>query len=213
MTTLAQIVIPQYLTKVKTSNKRRAKYYTDKDDIPKKYKDLAFKKFKDKTYLIDEKGKKVIKNSISVGKPRFQALSGNQFSSGFLTPKFRSILTGKLKDHYRPYVQQYVQEHGPILLYPLKVTWQVYTTVEEDNWDISNFSFYWKYFEDCLFETVHPSTGKPLLPLIPNDTIRFITASPGPELIPIDDWEERKFVFTFYHDDRAIIQEHSLWQN
>lgn len=227
-TPIAVCTVPKYITKVQTSKSRRAKYYskykskgvsrsyTDYDGsdipIPKSY----MKKVKDKKwgwnadgYLIDEDEERVIANPRSVGTPNYEALSGNRFASGYSTPFLRNKLVQALKDFYRPFVRDQL---SPFSLedFPIWVQWECHTTIDRNLFDLSNFWFYYKYLEDCLTDT-EDVEGKEITPIIPDDNIKFVTAPGRPILFPIDDWEERKFVFKFYRDDRPEIRQHPFW--
>lgn len=204
---LAEITIPRYLTRIEISKKRRPKYYKRGSKIPPTY--LKKYSFNKKGYLVDEKGNRVISNKRTVGKPRYETLSGNRLLSGYGNHNMRANIVKGLKEAYRPHVQRYLKEHGPITKFPLRVEWEVHTTVDQEvNWDASNLFFYYKYFEDCLFEGVK---NKRLLSLIPDDSVKYITHPPGAKIIPIDRWEDRKFVFKFYHDVRTELNREP-WQ-
>jgi len=220
---LAEIEVPQFITRVKTADSRRAKYYKKKNgggmyprSLPKTYakkvKDGIYS-FDAKGYLKDENGEKILANPRTAGEPRYEKLSGNNLLSGYGSPHTRAKLARSLKDFFRPFVQEHVLKHGPITTFPLRVTWDMYTTVEKTHWDLFNLFFYYKYFEDSLHETTDKSDsnaiyykGKELKPLIPDDNIKFITWAPSPKIIPVDSWDDRKFIFRFYHDKRNELQ-------
>lgn len=205
-----ELVIPQYITKVQLSKKQRTKYYTKKSKIPKTKQKYKFKN----GYLVDENNKKIIANPKTAGKPKYEVLSGNKLKAGFGSPHIRAKIVKELKKFYRPFVQEYIDKHGPITEFPLRIEWDVYTTVEEEkpNWDADNLDFYFKYFQDCLFETTCKYNdyakykGKKLKQLIPNDTVEYITFPSMPKIIPIDNWDDRKFVFRFYKDNRPELK-------
>lgn len=199
---IAEIIIPKFITKVKIANKQRAKYYKKGDKIPKKYKGYKFVK----GYLIDENRKRIVSNASQAGKPKYEILSGNKLLSGYGNHYTRAALVTGLRDFYRPFVQQYINTHGSITTYPLRVEWDCYTVVEENpNWDAGNLFFYYKYFEDSLHKD-HIEDPKKYKALIPDDNVKYIIHPPGPKIIPIDNWEDRKFVFRFYHDNRPELQ-------
>lgn len=191
---LGEITIPKFITKVLVSKKRRPKYYRKGDEIPKKYSKYSFKG----SFLVDAHGKKVVKNTRSVGTPKYEQLSGNNLLSGYGSHHIRAKIAKELKEFYKPYVQAFVKKNGPFTTFPLRIEWDVYTELGAENWDASNLFFYYKYFEDTLFMK---DTG-----LIPDDCIKYITFSPGVKIIPVDDWEKRKFVFRFYYDDRTELK-------
>jgi hypothetical protein len=191
---LATIVIPNFITRILISKRRRPTYYKKDDKIPKKYSKNKFQG----NYLVDEYGKRIVKNTRSVGKEKYQQLSGNNLLSGYGSHHMRAKVAKELKEFYKPFVKNFVKHNGAITKFPLRVEWDVYTDISATNWDASNLFFYYKYFEDTLFMKD--------VQLIPDDNIKFITWSPGPKIIPIDDWNKRKFVFRFYYDNRDELR-------
>ena len=193
---LATIEIPQFITKIPISNKARPKYYSKKSKkIPPTYKKKYT--FDKKGYLVDTKGNRILANPRTAGKPKYENLSGNKLISGYSTPFIRNKIAEELHKFYRSYIQNYYDTNGPIDQFPLQVTWDLYTTLEKKSWDASNLFFYYKYFEDTCTE----------VGLIPDDSIQYITWSPGPKLIPINLWENRKFVFKFFYDERRELKQ------
>lgn len=87
-----------------------------------------------------------------------------------------------------------------ITLFPLRIEWDFYTVLGQADWDMDNMSFYWKYLQDTLVEES----------IIPEDNIKYITFPPSGKLYPVEDWEDRKFIIRFYHDDRSEITK--LWK-
>ena len=188
------ITIPRYLTRIQVARARRAKYFTKTSiKIPKKYDDLEFNR---KGFLVDIDGNRIIANPRTAGKPRYETLSGNKLTSGYATPFTRTMISNKLKDFYRPFVKSM----RVMTDLPIRMEWDFYTTVDKPNFDLSNFWFYLKYFEDTLV-----SEG-----IIPDDSVQFITHSASPRLIPVNKFAQRKFVFRFYHDDRSVLN-HPVW--
>ncbi len=211
---LRTIEIPKFIINVQLSKKRRTVYYKAKDNLPKKYKKCKIKK----GYYVDENGERLIKNPRVAGKPKVLKLAGNDFYTGYQHPSVRAKVVRELKAFYRPFIQENIRQFGAIETFPLNVEWDVYTDVSNPNWDASNLGFYYKYFEDCLFESKNYD-GSPILykrepvkQLIPDDNIVFITFPPGPKIIPVDNWEDRKFVFRFYYDDREELKR-TPWTN
>lgn len=211
---LQTLEISEYKTRIKMSNKRNKKYYyigenknTGKPmwrprDLPKTYKakldegEYTLKEERGKQYLLDEEGEKIVANPRAAGTPRYWKLSGNDFMSGYGSKHVRHKLTTGLKDFYRPIVKAQMvpfKEED----YPLTITWEFHSTLGKANWDIDNMFFYWKYLQDVLEDEG----------IIVEDNIKYITASPGPVFVPVDSWEDRKFVFRFYKDERKIIEE------
>lgn len=203
---VAVITIPEYPTKIKMSDKTRAVYYKlnktrwKPRSLPKTYKaklkDEVWRKDKD-GYLLDEDGKRVLANPQKAGKPNYEHLSGNRFTTGFGHYAVRAKIVNGLKDYYKQHI-----DIEPITEFPVICEWEFHSKVRgQANFDMSNFWFYYKYFEDCLVD----------LGIIPDDNIQFVTKPGSPLYIPVEKWEQRKFVFKFYLDDRQILKEKDTW--
>ena len=192
------ITIPRYITRIQTSKQRRRTYYkkVGGKQIPKKYSLLGFDK---QGFLVDAEGERIVSNPRSHGKPKYEYLSGNTLTSGYSTPFMRSRIAREMHNFYAPFVRSM----RPMTEYPLRIEWDFYTTVDKPDFDLSNFWFYLKYFEDTL------TSEK----IIPDDNISYITHSASPKLIPVDSFTQRKFVFRFYLDEREEIKNHPLWKN
>lgn len=224
---IATIEVPRFITQIELSKKRKAKYYNKyankgvNKEIPKKYSGNNF--YFDKSgWLLDKRtNKRVIANPRSAGTPKTEKLSGNNLISGYGSHHVRSKIIRELKNFYRPYVQKHIKKHGPITDFPIRIEWEVHTVVNDNpNWDASNLFFYYKYFEDCLFEKTEIDNkglknplykNKELLQMIPDDNVKYITHPGSAKIIPVDDWNNRKFIFKFYKDDRPELQRQP-WQ-
>lgn len=204
MELLQTLTIPNYPLRFKISNSQRAKYWKKHHkNRPKKYE--HYDKADKSGYLLDNKGNKVIKNPNSAGTPKYVSLSGNNFTTG-LHPAVRSKMVHFLKDFYMPFVRSQLE---PFQKFPLIIEWDFYSPVDTE-FDMSNFWFYWKYLEDCLFMDEYK--GRKIIPLMPDDNRRYVTKPAAPRLCPVDTIEERKFEFMFYYDNRKRIQNHELWK-
>lgn len=230
--------IKKYLTKVKMSSSRRAKYFNryngkgvnrnyDYDSLTGKYAPIAYDfgnrnlpapksklvklydgsgwSWNKKGYLQDENGDRVVANPRSVGTARYETLSGNSFSSGYGAPYIRHKLVKALKNSYRPHIKKQMRPFKNNE-YPLVVTWDMYTVV--GRFDMSNFWFYYKYFEDALVDTTLPTGGNVLV----DDDIKYVTHPASPRIIPVENWSDRKFIFRFYKDERKIIKTSKHWK-
>lgn len=163
----------------------------------------------EKGYLVDEDGERVIANPRTAGTRSYEHLSGNRFTTG-MPYQLRSKLVHGLKDFYRPFIQDQL-EPIPEDQLPVRVEWICHTPVDGKNdFDLSNFWFYYKYFEDCLTETEDPD-GNPVKQIIPDDSVRYVTQPGAPFIVPVDNWEDREFIFRFYSDTREVINTHPYW--
>lgn len=203
---IAEIEIPEYPTKIKMSEKTRPVYYKlnktrwNPRKLPKTYRAKLEKGIwskDDDGYLRDEDGEKILANPQKAGKPNYEYLSGNRFTSGFGHYMVRKKIVDGLKEYYKQFI-----DIEPIEQFPLICEWDFYSKVKgAANFDMSNFWFYYKYFEDCLVDEG----------IIPDDNIQYVTKPGAPLFIPVDDWDDRKFVFRFYLDDRGILNEKETW--
>lgn len=192
-----EIEIPEYITHVQLSKSRRKKYYKKGKKRPKKYQKEGYT-YDKKGWLRDPDGNRVVSNPRAAGTPKMKKLSGNAFSTGFGSPHVRHKLVKAMKSFF----SDYVEDLEPLETFPLRVEWEMHIPVDPANFDMSNFWFYYKYFEDTLV-----SCG-----IIPDDNIKYITSPGAPLLVPVDDEEDRKFIFRLYHDTRPVITSHDLWQ-
>lgn len=200
---LQTLVIPQYITKVQMSKKRRKRYYKKNDDgwsprdLPITYQQKIDKgewTINSKGYLCIEDGSKKLANPQAAGTPRYESLSGNALMTGYGSYHTRNKVTEELKNFYRKPVRR---QMTPINNFPLCITWDFHTIVGEANWDLDNMFFYWKYLQDTLVD----------VGIIPDDSIEYITYPPSARFIPVKTWKERKFVFEFYQDERQLIKQ------
>jgi len=203
MELLQTLEIPNFPLRFKVSNKQKAKYWKrHHKNRPKKYEN--YQNTDKEGYLLDQEGNRLLKNPDAMGTPKYVSLSGNNFTTG-LHPSVRSGLVHNLKDFYMPYVRLM----KPFQKFPLIVEWDFYAPVDR-GFDMSNFWFYYKYLEDCLFMTEYRK--RPVQPILPDDDRAYVVKPGAPLLWPVDTLEQRKFVFKFYHDNRPLIQNHPLWK-
>jgi hypothetical protein len=195
-----RIVIPEYITKVKVSDKRRATYYLKDGPIPVKYKKnidkyiFKTKRFTNysKSLLFDTETKKfVVKNKTFVGKPRHISIRGNMLYAG-MHESVRMLVMSGIKDNFRQYVATLLK---PIHEFPIHINAEVHTTPGLRNWDVDNLWIYIKAFQDLLIE----------YRIIPDDSVRYITKAPGFEFFPVPVTEDRKMVFVLSPDKRDVI--------
>lgn len=208
---LQTLEIPEFITKVQISKKRRKKYYRKKNGkwkpraLPKTFKeklDNGTYKLDSKGYLLNKKGNRKVANPQAAGTPKYAALSGNNFYSGYNSHFIRAKLTKELKKFYEPFVDKQLDPFRKTE-YPLAIQWDLHTTLGKGDWDADNLGFYWKYLQDTLV-----ATGK-----IPDDNIKFITIPPSPRFVPVEDWKDRKFVVRFYSDIRENVLEYFKQNN
>lgn len=196
---MLKITVPQYPVRIQMTKSRRAKYYKAVEDLPKTWKRDRFGLKGGFVYNL-ETGERVIKNSRSVGTPRYQTLSGNSFWAGFGHPSQRAILARALKDGLK---ENMIVEGDPLKVedFPLQVFWKISKPTAID-FDISNLWFYYKMLEDCLVD----------LKIIPNDTFRYISWLSGPKFETCSTEEEREIVLILRPDPRWTHDTRPSWE-
>ena len=136
------IIINDYITRVKQSDSRRAKYYIKdgKKKAPSKYlknpSSFVFKKFKDgKTYLTNAiTGERVLANPRTAGTPKFIQISGNALYSGYGSHRIRMMIIGGIKDFFRPLIKKEMKNYK-LSKFPIKIKLEFFdkTTQDVDN--------------------------------------------------------------------------------
>jgi hypothetical protein len=216
---IREIEIPLYIRKVKLSNARRPTYYEfgRKVKIPKKYQDRSkfdFRPYKyskrTKMILTDlSTGKRVTKNSKSVGTPMWKGINGQDIYNATYDPMTRNKIMWHIKQSFLPYIE--TMEPIDLDDLPIRVEAEVHYTIKADNgqlWDVDNhFYLYQKAFQDVLqgFKT-HDGDARHKA-IIPDDNNLCISKPPSPLFIPVRTREERKLVFRIIKEsDPRIIE-------
>jgi len=197
MTELLKIEIPKYILRVKLSEKRRAKYYTTKSKIPKKFKQFKFDR---KGVLVDPLGNRIIANPRAQGTPSWAKISGQAFYAGF----GHSAQRVKIVKEMKIYFLKALKGLSPIKSedFPVQIHWDLYQTIGVANWDLDNLWIYNKCFQDALVEAG----------ILPEDNITYITKSAAPEFFPVEDEEDRKMVFKIIKEEREEILNHPHYE-
>jgi hypothetical protein len=231
---IASVTIPRYLRSYKSSEAAIAKYYekgTGKK-VPYQYCDKvlfrtqgirepdgvnyrwkAFPCVRQKTkkmidFLVDAKTEeRIIANPKKVGKPRYQVVNGQDIYNGNISKAARNKLITVIKDQFR----QFAMTCPRMTKYPLIMEVEVWDTPidttynSKQDWDLGNRIFpYNKGFEDVL--------KKGDCGVIIDDSVFYLTGPPAPLFCPITNSDERKLVYKFYLDRRAIVLNHPDYQ-
>lgn len=140
---MVEVVIKDFIDKVRISEKRRPVYYKFSDKIPLKYQteDYVFTAL---GMLIDKNtGQRVIKNNKSVGKERFWKISGQDLWSG-INPHLRSKIAKEMKKYF----YEFFRDIPPIENYPIGISIEFY---DDHMYDLDNQGYiYVKTIMDCL---------------------------------------------------------------
>jgi len=188
------ITVPKYIKHVVLSKKRRAKYYTKKSKIPKKYQGLPFN---NKGILVDKLGNPVIANPRVVGTPRLKKVNGQDFYKGTDSPHIRSKVVNEIKSFLKPFVKGI----EPITTYPVQIKLEMHDVIGVGNWDLDNLWIYNKCMQDVLVDTG----------VLAEDNVMYVTAAAAPEFYPVDNEEDRKLVFKIYKDERDVIKNNTQY--
>lgn len=215
------IEIPQYIRKVKLSNARVKKYYEKgkKEPKAKKYKDTtkyAWKSLKGRKFLVDlETEERVIANPRSVGTPRYITINGQKIYNGEVSKHVRNKVLSAIKENFTPYINKMPEVH--LEEFPIKISLELHDIIREPGsnslWDLDNRAWpYIKAFQDCLTGNKDKTGRKRCKQVIPDDNVLFITQTPVPKFIPIDDEEDRKLVFTIEAEEDSRVLKHKEFQ-
>lgn len=196
------IEIPKYLYQVQTSKSRLTKYFhkdsgrgkTKKElnEIPKKYKAVGYDLM---GYAITAEGERIISNPIAAGTSKYVPINGQIFYSQSGGQFTRAKIVKALHEYYTEMlegIEPFVTKDYPLVM---SVNW--FCPYSHKTLDNTNFAaVYIKTFEDVLTN----------MGIIKDDEVRYITGS-FPIYTPVEDFEDRKIVFTFYQDLRAEVQQ------
>lgn len=190
-----QLVLEQYPTSAIVSKSRRPKYYSSKpgrgrvNKLPKKMEKEGYT-IDIEGYYLNLQGERVISNTGTVGKPGTIPINAQVFYVG--KPFQRMAIKNFVQEYLLPYVQQM-----EVIDYPVYIESEVHAVYEHRLPDMNNIGYVW----DKILTDVMVDQG-----IIFDDSPLYITR-PGsaPLYVPIDNPEDRKIVFRFYHDKRKEI--------
>lgn len=199
------IEIPKYLYQVQTSKNRLTKYFHQNsgrgkvkkslEDIPKKYKATTYDLL---GYALDDKGQKIVANPLAAGTAKYVPINGQIFYSQSGGQFTRAKIVKSLHEYYTEMlegIEPFVTKD-----YPLVMTVNWFCPYSHKTLDNTNFAaVYIKTFEDVLTN----------MGIIKDDEVRYITGS-FPIYTPVEDFEDRKIIFSFYQDMRAEIQQFKM---
>lgn len=199
------ITIPEYIYQVQTSKSRLTKYFhakTGRDkvkkdilEIPKKYKAIGYDL---EGYVITAENQRIIANPLAAGTSKYVPINGQIFYSQNGGQFTRVKIVNALHEFYKEAlegIQPFVSQDYPIVMV---VNW--FCPYSHKTLDNTNFAaVYIKTFEDVLTN----------MGIIRDDEVKYVTGS-FPIYTPVEDFEHRKIIFTFYQDLRAEVQQFKL---
>lgn len=209
------IIIPEYLRKVKLSERRLTKYYQQGKKAPKaqKYLDRKkydYKSFAGKLYLVDlTTGERVVANPRAAGTPRILTINGQKIYNGEVSKHMRNKVLSDIKESYKPYLDSL----DVVTTFPIRFEMEVHDVIREGDsgalWDMDNRAWpYIKAFQDCLTGNKDKDGKKRSKVIIPDDNILYVTQPPVPKFIPVDDEKDRKLVFKIIQETDNRILNH-----
>jgi len=184
VTTVKRIEIPNFITHVELSKKRRAKYYKKGNKLPKKYSNKDYIFNKEGVLVHKALGVPVIANPRVVGTPRLKKINGQDIYRGNNNPYIRSKMVSTMKEFFSTAIKK--QKISPVDLkhYPLEMELEMHIPLTED-FDIDNAGWIFvKVIQDVLV-----STG-----VISNDVAVLLPKSGGVQFVPLEADGERKIV-------------------
>lgn len=217
-----EVTVLLYTRKVQTTKTRRATYYNEGDKLPKKYQDglekkeylWMFIKERKGIVLVDSGGDPVIKNSKSVGSPRYKSIKGNDLHTLRMKDYERSKIIKAIKEDFKK-ATEHLKEIEPVL-FPIRLTCEVHHPIVDpetrgQEWDLDNHAlWYMKVFPDvlcgCPYKDANGKMAYESKRIIPDDTLKYITQPPVPIFVPVETINDRKLVFRAYTDTRPIIK-------
>jgi hypothetical protein len=194
---LREIFIPNYPSKIKVSDKRRATYYREGKKIPKRCQNENYT-FKDGVLVHAETGEKVIKNSRSVGTPKFWSVNFQAIWNQQIKYQDRANVTKKLKDFFRPYVE--VLE--PINEYPIRIEMFLFDQnmpVDVDNKGV----IFTKVITDLLVNTNKDEVNNKKI--IEDDSSEYINDIGRCKWIKIKEEEQPKMIIRIWKSNNELM--------
>jgi hypothetical protein len=179
-----QVEIDDYIEYVTLSKKRRPRYYTKGNNIPKKYLDKKKYNFNTKGVLVDvETGEKIIANPKVANKPRVKKISGQDIWVGI-----NHHLRSKIAREVKKYFENAFKNLKPLKIedYPIGVCIDFYKPIGDGDYDLDNLSL---IYRKCCHDA--------LKGIIEDDTVTYLRSMPT-NFIPVSNNQRRKMVITIF---------------
>jgi len=150
---LVSISINDFSEYIEVSKARRAvAYIKGKCRLPKKYDNENYI-FNSKGQLIEkDTGIKIVKNSRSVGTPRYKKINGQEIYNGNISRQARASLVKKIHEYFKPILKD-IEIPTNIELYPLTLELLFYIhDMGKNNIDNDNKWIWRKCVQDTITE-------------------------------------------------------------
>jgi hypothetical protein len=200
MKLIKTLIIPEFITKIKLSDSRRAKYYLQQDKLPKKYQDKSkyefrkvktTKSFEYRLFSIVADAP-VIKNSKVKDKARFKIIKGNDFYSG-LNHILRTKIIEAIKEDIITKIELFKVDDED---YPLYIEF-IYCDVILNSQDLDNKRYAYEKATQDLF-----TTSKVII----DDKVIYINKISS-EFVQVDCENQRTLIINLYKNETLTFDD------
>lgn len=193
-----EVEIPNYPDKIKLSEKRRATYhdYRKKSKLPKKYQTEQYE-WRGKFLYDKEINQRVVKNSLSVGTPKWWTVNFQDIWVG-MHYLVRSYRMNKLKNIFR----RYIEVLEPITEFPIR--FEIFLLSPKMPVDVDNKGvIYTKILKDLLVNTNKGELNNHKV--IPDDSSKYVNDTGRCKWIEIDENEIPKMIIRIWKSNNQLI--------
>jgi len=185
---LVSVEIDNFSEYIEISKKRLAKpYVKGKCRIPKKYQNDNYVFNKKGILVIKETGQVVVKNTRTVGKPRYKKVNGQDIYNGSVTRQSRSGLVKKIHEYFIPLLKD-IPKFEDIDQFPLTLE-LIFYVHDKGKFNVDNDNkWIWR---KCIQDTITE------LKLWPDDNVNVVSRNEE-ETILIPDTEDQKLIINIY---------------
>lgn len=172
-----KVVIPNYPEQIKISEKRRPKFYKrgEEDKLPKKHLEKYF--YTNDVIYSNETMEPIVKNTKSVGKPRFEKVNFQKLWNGSVARHMRAKMADTLHEFYSGMFKKQLPKKIEIgeneCLY---ISYEFQNIINSDSADLDNL-VHWhiKTSLDCLTEKNNPNQKDGhKLGIIKDDNLKYV---------------------------------------
>jgi hypothetical protein len=190
-----EIVVEDYPSKIQLSEKRRAVYFQykkHKDKLPKKYQEpQRYKWSRDDGYLYDlVGGKRVVKNSKSVGTPKFWSVNFQAIWNQQIKYQGRALIMNKLKDIFNPYIK----DLEPITEFPIRI--ELFLLDQEMPVDVDNKGV---VYTKCITDLLTNNN------IIPDDSSDYVNDTGRCKWVKINESETTKMIIKIWKSNNSLV--------
>jgi hypothetical protein len=202
---LTTLEIPEYIYQIKASEKQLNKYYSAK---PGRQRVTKITKWAEKLivgqdlngFYLDKDGNRIVSNFKKAGTPKYIPVNGQVMYSQKGGEFTRALMVRELHQYWKDILEEANFQPFNKKYYPIVIQMNWFAPYSHQTPDNFNFAFaMFKTFEDTLTNNNY----------IVDDEVRYVSGG-FPIYTPVDTFEDRKIIFTFYQDLRNEIQQLKL---